>query len=72
MNSLCPLVTLKPAEQRPPVEKIGCAPFSRVVNAPWVRCMRTESPMPSASCVIRDQSEAETVLSACTTTSFFV
>lgn len=72
MNWPCGAVTLKPAEQRPPVERRASAPFSRVVNVPSVRSMRTESPMPSASVVMRDQSEAETVLSARTTTSLFL
>lgn len=41
------------------------------MNVPSVRSMRTELPMLAASFFIRDQSEADTVRSACTTTSLW-
>jgi hypothetical protein len=69
MKSLWPLVTLKPAEQRPPVDRIGCAPLRRGVKVPSVRSMRTKPPIPWATFVIAAQSDAETVPSPCTTTS---
>lgn len=72
MKEPCPSVTLYPAEQRPPVENMGCAPFSLVVNSVFVRSIRTLPPRESASRVSRDQSPAETVGSARTTTSLRV
>ncbi len=68
MKSSCPFVTLKPAEQRPPVDRMGCAPLIRVVNLPCVRCISTEAPSPFATFVIADQPAVETELSASTST----
>lgn len=51
---------------------MGCAPFSLVVNSVFVRSIRTLPPRESASRVSRDQSPAETVGSARTTTSLRV
>ncbi len=69
-KSLVPSVTLNPAEQRPAVDRIGSAPFRRVVKVPPVRSVRTNPPMLSATPVSRDQSDPETVRSPRTTTSF--
>lgn len=63
-----PLVTLKPAEQRPLPLKMAEAPFSLGVKEPAVRSICTKPPIPSATSDNSDQSVAETVLSACTTT----
>ncbi|CAM5344238.1 hypothetical protein SFUMM280S_06155 [Streptomyces fumanus] len=69
MKSRSPSVTLNPAEHRPAADRMGSAPFSRGVNTPSVRFIRTNPPMPSATRVSRDQSPGETVLSPRTTTS---